>query len=428
MPRRYFFYGWWVAFTALFVNAILSGPSFGSTGLWIDALEREFGWTRAQLSIAFSLGQLEGSIAAPIVGFLIDKFGGKRVSLSGAFVAAGGFVCLSRTFPYTPEVSVWNDALVFYVAYVLIMLGVTLGGWIPMTVIINNWFNKRRSLAMAVGSVGFSIGTFAIVPLLALLMSPDNLGWRNTALLVSFVFLFVGLPIWKIIKNNPEEIGEIPDGVKSVKGESGTRPIQSELKSDPDFTITEALKEKVFWVISVGHGASAMMTSTMMVHLILALNGQGLSLQLAAVMWGVCMAIGGASQMLGGVIGDRLPKRLALWIFGSIQSIGVTFAPIVSSLSTAIIFCVVYGIGFGGRAPITTAMRGEYFGRKSFGKIMGVSAVPLMIMTMTGPVVAGALFDRYGDYRLAFISLAAVGFIGSLSFLFAKKPIHPSLR
>ena len=428
MPRRYVFYGWWIALTALFVNAILSGPSFGSTGLWIDALEREFGWTRAQLSIAFSLGQLEGSIAAPIVGYLIDKFGGKRVSLSGAFVAAVGFVCLSSTFPFTPGTSLWNDALVFYLAYVLIMLGVTLGGWIPMTVIINNWFDKRRSLAMAVGSVGFSIGTFAIVPFLAFLITADKLGWRSTALLVSFVFLFVGLPIWKVIKNNPDEIGEIPDGRKSVDAEKDNIPAQRESQSHPDFTINEALREKVFWIISVGHGASAMMTSTMMVHLILALNGQGLSLQLSAVMWGVSMAIGGASQMLGGVIGDRLPKRLALWIFGSIQSIGVTLAPIVNDLPTAIAFCAIYGVGFGGRAPITTAMRGEYFGRKSFGKIMGVSAVPLMIMTMTGPVVAGTLFDRYGDYKLAFLSLAAVGFIGSLSFLFAKRPIHPSLK
>ncbi|MEC9321310.1 MAG: MFS transporter [Chloroflexota bacterium] len=429
IPKQYIFYGWWIAFTALFVNAILSAPSFGATGLWIDSLERDFGWTRAQLSLAFSLGQLEGSIAAPIVGFLIDRFGGKKIALSGAFVASLGFVCLSQVTPFTPGFSEWNDPLIFYAAYVLIMLGVTLGGWIPMTVIINNWFQKNRSLAMSIGSVGFSVGTFAIVPALAILVSPDSLGWRNTALLIAVIFTFIALPVWKIIRNNPEDIGEIPDGMgKEITDGSLKREDSRVPNIGQDFTITEALREKVFWIISIGHGASAMLTSTMMVHLILAFKDQGLSIEMAAVMWGISMGIGGASQIFGGVIGDRIPKRFALCAFGCLQAIGVSSAILVRSVPMAVLFAVIYGIGFGGRAPITTSMRGEYFGRRSFGKIMGISAVPMMLMTMTGPIVAGSFFDQDGDYTRAFLLLATVGFTGSLIFIFATKPIHPSLK
>lgn len=429
IPKQYIFYGWWIAFTALFVNAILSGPSFGATGLWVDSLEREFGWTRAQLSLAFSLGQLEGSIAAPIVGFLIDRFGGKKIALSGAFVASLGFVCLSQVRPFTPGLSEWNDPVIFYAAYVLMMLGITLGGWIPMTVIINNWFYRRRSLAMSIGSVGFSVGTFAIVPALAILISPDNLGWRNTALLIALVFTFIAIPVWRIIRDNPEEIGEVPDGLGTSRTEDSLSG-QEILKSsrEQDFTIGQALREKVFWTISIGHGASAMLTSTMMVHLILAFKGQGLSIEMAAVMWGVSMGIGGASQIFGGIIGDRIPKRFALCGFGCLQAIGVASATLVQSIPVAVLFAIIYGIGFGGRAPITTSMRGEYFGRRSFGKIMGISAVPMMIMTMTGPIVAGSFFDQDGDYARAFLLLAAIGFTGSLIFIFAKKPIHPSLK
>ena len=83
------------------VNAVLSAPAFGATGLWINSLETEFGWSRTQLSIAFSLGQLEGSIAAPFVGYLIDKIGGKNVACIGAIVASLGFLCLSQTVPIT---------------------------------------------------------------------------------------------------------------------------------------------------------------------------------------------------------------------------------------------------------------------------------------------------------------------------------------
>ena len=140
------------------------------------------------------------------------------------------------------------------------------------------------------------------------------------------------------------------------------------------------------------------------------------------------MGIGGASQIFGGVIGDRIPKRFALCAFGCLQAIGVASATVVQSIPVAVLFAIIYGIGFGGRAPITTSMRGEYFGRRSFGKIMGISAVPMMIMTMTGPIVAGSLFDQDGDYARAFLLLAAIGFAGSLIFIFAKKPIHPSMK
>ena len=418
------FYGWWIAVTALAVNAILSGPTLGATGLWIDSLERDFGWARGQLSWAFSLGQLEGSIAAPIVGYLIDRFGGKKTAISGAFVGVIGYLLLSATNPFTPGDSRWNDPLIFYLAYLVIMLGSTLGAWIPMTVIINNWFDRNRSLAMSIGGVGFSVGTFAIVPLLALLMLPEILGWRLTAVLISLIFLFVPILIWKTIRNTPEEIGEVPDGIKNK--ENIAAESASIVTNNQDFTITEAIREKAFWYISIGHGASAMMTSTMMVHLILAFKNQGLTLEIAALVWGISMGIGGLSQLFGGVIGDRVTKRYALFCFGCLQAIGVALAVIVSSVWTALLFAIIYGAGFGARAPITTAMRGEYFGRKSFGKIMGISAIIMMIMTMIGPVFAGTLFDRHQDYTTAFVSMAILGAVGSVAFLFAKKPIHPS--
>lgn len=140
------------------------------------------------------------------------------------------------------------------------------------------------------------------------------------------------------------------------------------------------------------------------------------------------MGIGGISQLLGGIIGDRVTKRYALFFFGCLQAIGVALAVTVTSIWSALIFASIYGMGFGARAPITTAMRGEYFGRKSFGKIMGISAIIMMMMTMIGPVLAGTLFDRQQDYAIAFVSMAILGALGSIFFLFAKKPIHPKQR
>ena len=301
------------------------------------------------------------------------------------------------------------------------MLGVALGGWIPMTVIINNWFDKNKTLAMAIGSVGFSVGTFALVPIIAICVTPENLGWQTTSISIAFIFLLLLIPVVKFIKNAPDKAsGPVK---RSFAGERQDKNVES-----IDFSIGEAIREKVFWFMAIGHGSSAMLTTTMMVHLILAFKSQGMSIQLSAFMWGLAMGIGGISQIVGGIVGDRISKRLAVCGFGCLQSIGVATAVLVTSAPLAIVFAFIYGIGFGGRAPITTAMRGEYFGRTSFGKIMGVSAVPMLFMTMIAPVVAGRLYDYSGNYSTAFLSISVIGFAGSLIFLLATKPIHPSIK
>ena len=322
------FYGWWITITALVVNAILSAPSFGSAGLWIDSLESQYGWSRTQLSIAFSLGQLEASIAAPLVGYLIDRIGGKKISMFGAFVAIIGFLVLSLTTPITDSRENWFDPGIFYFAYIMIMTGSTLSGWIPMTVIINNWFKKNRSLAMSIGSIGFSLGTFLLVPIYAYLINPDILGWRYTAILIALMMPGVILLVGKVVKNNPEEMGLLPDGKMDHEGPHQTAMIETlsgtiSSTEDTDFTIKEALWEKSFWLIAIGHGASAMLTATMMVHIILAFNDQGLSMQIAATLWGITMGVGGIAQLFGGILGDRYSKRHLICAFCIIQSIGV---------------------------------------------------------------------------------------------------------
>ena len=411
----------------MFVNALLSTPLYGAAGLWVNALEEEFGWTRTQLTIAFSLGQLEGSIMSPLVGYIIDKIGGKKLVAVGFIITAIGFLCLTQVTPITDSRSEWSDPLLFYAAYMIITLGVSMGGWIPMTVIVNSWFEKRRSLALSLGSVGFSIGTFLLVPFMAIIIKPENLGWRATAVVCAIIFLLIVPAIWKLIVNYPEEIGEIPDGKASSKSISKTQ-LENDLvvTHDSSFTLNEALMSKAFWILALGHGSSVLLTSTMMIHLILALKAQGLTLEQAATVWGITMGIGGLAKLVGGFVGDHVSKRVAACAFGALQAVGVAFAGFADTFFLALTFAFVYGLGYGGRAPITMAMRGEYFAGKSFGKIMGISAVPMTFFSMIAPIVAGIFYDRSGSYMTVFILIAVTGFAGSLIFLLAKKPVPPS--
>ena len=409
------FYGWWLVILALFLNSVTGTPAFGAIGVWIDSLESEFGWSRTQLSWAFSLGQLEGSLIGPIIGVLVDKFGSKKVVLGGVMLCGIGFALLSFT----------QSLPMFYVSYGILMMGASGGGWLPMMTVINNWFNKRRSMAMGFGSVGFSFGGFLMVPALAWLVMPENAGWRMTSLGIAIFYFLIAIPVSKLIRNIPEEYGEIPDGKKYMQKKADSKSFLETNINDldqVDLGIVRILKTPAFWIVSISHACSTMLIGTMTVHFILSLRDQGIPVNIGAWVWGFTLLFSGGAQIFGGIIGDRFPKNIALCIFGCIQSCGVIFSTFITSIYWTPIFVIVYGLGFGARIPLGTAIRGEYFGRKSFGKVLGLSMAPMSIMMMIGPLFAGRMYDITGNYNLAFYVLAGVAIAGSLGFLFAKKP------
>jgi len=130
-------------------------------------------------------------------------------------------------------------------------------------------------------------------------------------------------------------------------------------------------------------------------------------------------------QFLGGWIGDRIPKNVALFIFTAIQGIGVVFLTLGPEMINFYAFAVLFGIGFGGRTPLTTAIRGDYFGRASFGKILGISTVPMNVLLLVAAPMAGFMRDELGDYDMAFLLLAGLNMAGAVLFLIARKPKLP---
>ena len=418
--KRPIFYGWWLVILTLFLNAVTGVPVFGAVGVWIDALESEFGWSRTQLALAFSLGTLEGSIVGPVVGIIVDRIGARRVVLVGVTIIGVGFLILSQT----------RGLWIFYVAYAVIMLGASGGGWLPMMTVINNWFDRKRSLAMGFGGLGFSMGGFILVPLLAWLAVPDNLGWRFTAMGLGLLFISMAYPISRLIRNIPEEYGEVPDGKiirKNLMEDNSSSLSASSGSAEAtdrgiDYGILQLLKIPVFWTLSICNASSSMLIGTMTVHFIISLKDQGIPIQTGAWIWGATMLFSGAAQIFGGWLGDRVPKNVALCVFGLLQAMGVIFATFLTDLYLAPIFIVIFGLGFGARIPLGTAIRGEYFGRRSFGKVLGISMVPTSAAMFAAPIFAGWWFDEQGSYGMAFYILGAISAIGSLGFLLAKKP------
>lgn len=402
---------------------VATTPLFHAMGIWAVAMERAFGWNRTQLSLALSFTRIEGGILGPIEGYLIDKFGTRRMVFIGLLIMGLGWLLFSRV----------NHLLIFYAAYLVIALGQGLGSWLALNAMLNNWFVRRRSFAMGLSNSVSRMGSLILVPLLAWLVNPDfpgRLGWSTTAFTLGIITLVIAFPITRLLRDRPEDYGLLPDGDTKEDLERRIKEAEAAGKrigAGQDFTVSQALRSRAFWFISIGHGFTSMVLLAFMLHLAPMMTDQNYSLQTASFVVSAYTAVSMVFQLIGGYVGDRIRKNVALMIFTMCQAAGVfllTFGP--QTLVTAYGFAFLFGVGFGGRNPISASIRGEYFGRKHYGKIMGVSQVPMNVLLLIGPVFAGYMRDSTGTYTIAFAVLGGLAALGGLCFLMATRPSPPN--
>ena len=403
-PAENLFYGWWLVGVAAFLLTLMSLTVFQGLGTILVALERQFGWSRTALSGAFSLARVEGAILGPIEGFLVDRVGTQKMVLIGYILMGLGFLWLGQVK------TLWA----FYASFMTITLGSGLGGWLAIIAMVNNWFTRQRSFAMASAMSGIHFGGL-LVPLLAL--GIETFEFHGAATIIGVFLLIVVGPAAKVIRNRPEDMGLQPDGDSEILSEAVLTEVE-----EPDFTAGQALRTPAFWILTIMQVASSVAIVTLALHLVPKLTDMGMTLTGAGTVVLTYTIVALPSQFLSGYFADRLPKTLMIAIFLAIQGVAITIIAFADSVLLAYIFALLYGIGFGGRNPLTTAIRGEYFGRKAFATIMGISQFPMNIGMIGAPLFAGYMFDTTNSYTVPFSVFAILTFFGAFLMLFVKKP------
>ena len=286
---------------------------------------------------------------------------------------------------------------------------------------------------MGISMAGMTAGALLVIPALAWAIDPEaeRLGWRTTAMIVAFVILGGAVIFPLIIRNRPQDMGLLPDG-DVVREDPASRraPTPEEIAAstppERELTVAQALRTQAFWCIAFGHGFASMIILAIMSQLGLMMTELGYSLQTVAWIVALYNFVSLPFQFGGGYLGDRIPTNVALFVFTAIQGVAVVLITINTSIYMFYVFAILFGIGFGGRTPLTTAIRGEYFGRASFGKILGVSTVPMNILLLISAPLAGYMRDQLGDYQWAFLTLAILNGIGAVLFLIARRPRLPA--
>ena len=406
-PRPIFF-GWWIAASGFLSQFLVGALAYHSFGTYVVLMQNDFGWSRTTFSIAFSMQRAESGFLGPFQGWLIDRFGPRKVMVIGLVMFAFGFFALSAV----------NEIWQFYLSYLLLAIGASLGSWMAYVVALVNWFRRRRTLALTFLSLGFAVGGFLASPMAIAL---EEIGWRAGSFISGVLVLVIGIPLALVARHRPEPYGLLPDGARTPEGM--TPDDLGDLDDETGMSAREALKTPAFWCIGFGQAAALLVIGALMVHLVVYMDEDlGYSLGLAAFAITIQTIGQIVGQVVGAYAGDRWPKRplIVVAMFG--HSLAILLLAWFTSLSMVYVAVSINGVAWGLRAPLQTAVRADYFGRKSFGAIMGFSSLITMFGMIGGPIFAGYMYDATGSYETSFVVLGILAALGSVLFVIAGPP------
>lgn len=414
------FFGWWIVGAGFLIQMLHGALLFHAFSAYVLPLQQEFGWSRLQLSSGFALLRAESGLLGPIQGWLLDRFGSRPIMAVGIVVFAAGFVLFGAIQSLTD----------YYICFVLMALGSSFAGFLSIITVIAKWFNRKRSTAIGFMLSGMSTGGL-LVPLIV--WSIAEFGWRGTAVVSGLTALIIGLPLTMVIRQRPQDYGILPDGAlghpKKVAVPDGQVAMGHE-SSGPtgDLTLRQALISSSFWMLSLVHASALLIVGAVLMHQIPHMvEGIGLSPKMAATMVAALVFCTICGQIGGGYLGDRINKRLTIFGCMWLHAAAMCVFAYASSSTATLCFAVMHGLAWGVRGTLINSIRVDYFGGQSFATITGFSSTIVMTGMIGGPLFAGFLRDWYGDYRVAFLSLAGMAALGSIAMLVASPPKRKSI-
>jgi MFS family permease len=413
------FYGW-VNLGVMFVfNIVIFCFVLNAFGFCLPFWVKEFGWRRGTISGAQTLSLILTGLASPLVGIFLMKQGARKAMVIGNALTAAALLMLAF------QAQIWE---LYLWSGVVMGLGMSIGGMLAMMTVTNNWFIMKRSLAMAIsmGSMGLNI---VLGPFLMSMI--DRIGWRESYIFISVITLiFCAVVPGLLVRNKPEDMGQVPDGPASKPDESkpGKDVHGNVYKTPVDFTAKEALRTRALWLLTLYGTLQFFCINALMPHQIAFMFDLGITPNTAAMASGVLTAVMSISSLGIGFLGLRFNMRFLAMISILFGAAGFATILIARSLLVVILYCAILGIGFGIQGIAMGNLFPDYFGRSEFPKIMGFTTPVTTIGSSLGAPIAGYIRDTTGSYIPAFQVCLALMLLGFVCIFFAKPPMHPSLK
>jgi MFS family permease len=387
-----------VVITAFFSLLAIVGFALYGLPFFYDHYIKEFGWTRATVTSANALGKL---LVAPMFGFIagwiIDKYGPRRMLMTGALLTAVALIGLS----------LMKSLGIFYISYVFVALGYVFGGPLPCQVLISRWFTKNRGKAMGIAYLGIGTGGF-LVPFIAAALI-NNAGWRDALLYIGILIILIALPLALFVKNSP------------VSGDAAVNP-------EPAVPIKSILKNPNFYLLAFGSMCSIGAVGGINQHLKLYLSDLNYTQTQAAGVISFVLLMSLAGRLFMGWMADLFPRKYVMMVIYIIVGGSIPLLLMPDFPGRIYLFAVIFGIGLGGDYLIIPLMASDLFGVRTLGRVMGIILVADGIAETSLPMLVGKLHDGTHNYTAGFILLICVAMLGTLIISFLpKKQVHQEI-
>jgi len=415
-PQNPGFYGWKNVSVLFFVYMFTLGMVFYGYSAIFPAMIKATGWNRGTASIAHTINMLLGGTLIPLVAFSINKIGARKTIRTGlSFLLTGTLLLGTITSQMWQWIILWG---------VFGGVGIAFAGLVSVQTPLMYWFNVNRATAIGIVMTGAPAGGFIAQPFYTWLIDHTHT-WR-AGWLVGAAFVLLALALSFLIVNRPGDIGQHPDGIdpeKSVPPEIAKKNVARTHRTRDTWLLAEVVRTPAFWLVVLFWISHVMPIILMTSHGVLHFTDSGFSTMQAASILSLLIMASAISRFPSGWLGDRIEPR---WIIMATMA-GMFIAYIglwrITDFPLIIFSAMLYGFCHGAQLIMFPALIGNYFGPDRFAAINGVIA-PLSIgFSAIVPVGGGYLFEKTGNYNIAFIALILLLMTGFMASIFLAPPI-----
>ncbi|MFT5195868.1 MAG: MFS family permease [Cellvibrionaceae bacterium] len=404
------YYGWWITITLAVTETVSWGIIFYAFSVFITTTEAELGWSRAQITGAFSLSLFMTAAGSYPVGWILDRYGSRLLMTAGSIIATALVFSLSKVESLT----------MFYIVWAVLGLTASAVLYEPSFVVVARWFTRFRPRALALITFAAGFASTIFLPLTDTLIR--EFGRQQAWIVLAVILGVITIPLHGLIlRKSPESIGLVPDGEPASSISPSANPSTQKASSTGGMTLQEALQDSNFWWFGLAFGLSALSAIAIRVHFIPFLIDGGYSPEFAAWVGGVIGAMQVVGRLAFAPVGERISlKSIVVGIF-LLQGGAIMLLMLSPTLISIWTFVILFGAAYGASTLVRTAMLADLYGGESYGRISAVQVTVMRTANMLAPVGAGLIYTMNGNsYRLVLPILVGLAFLAAVAVLKVK--------
>jgi MFS family permease len=379
--------------------------------IFIKPMQDELGWSRGELTGAFSLALVVAGLAGVPVGRWLDRHGTRGLMSAGSAAA-------------TLLVLAWatvNSLPLFYMIWAGIGLAMAAVLYDPAFVVVATWFRRQRGRALTVLTFIAGFASVIFIPFSEWLVR--LLGWRLALVGLAGLLGLVTFPLHLLIlRRRPQDLGLEPDGLTTPQNLSAEERGQKVAAIEPGVTLKLALQGRNFWWLTIAFSLNTLALVAITVHLVPYLTDHGYDSDFAALVVGLIGVTALPGRLVFNLLAEHLPRRFLTAFIFLLQSLSLVALLLIPNIAGVFIFMGLFGAGFGAVTPLRAGLTAELYGATYYGRIASIMGLFITAARGLGPVGAGLVFDFLGNYTLLLWLLVLISALGAITVTLVQTP------